>query len=298
MSADDLGASMTTVCASCGIAEINDVKLKDCNSCDLVRYCSDECQKNHKSEHEEECKKRATELRDELLFRQPESSFLGDCPICCLPLPLDMKKSTMYECCSKVICIGCHHANEIREEIEIRHTCPFCRKPGAERKEEAYKQRMKRVEADDPVALCVEGALQYNKKDYFKAFEYYAKAAELGNIDSHFKLAVMYDLGLHVKMNGEKKKYHLVEAAIGGHPMARYNLGVFEWNKGDKERAVKHFVISATQGHDLSMKTLMDTFRRGLISKEDLAAALRAHQAAVDATKSPQREAAEKYHRK
>ena len=72
MSADDHRASdMTTVCASCGIAEIDDVKLKECDDCDLARYCGDECQKNHETEHKEECKKRAAELRDELLFKQP-----------------------------------------------------------------------------------------------------------------------------------------------------------------------------------------------------------------------------------
>jgi len=36
----------------------------------------------------------------------------------------------------------------------------------------------------------------------------------------------------------------------------------------------------------------MEAFRNGLVSKDDLAAALRAHQAAVDATKSPQRDIA------
>ena len=39
--------------------------------------------------NEAERRKRAAVLRDELLFKQPESSHLGDCPICCLPLPLD-----------------------------------------------------------------------------------------------------------------------------------------------------------------------------------------------------------------
>eukprot|EP00986_Skeletonema_menzelii_P008758 scaffold3801_cov150-Skeletonema_menzelii.AAC.8 len=38
---------------------------------------------------------------------------------------------------------------------------------------------------------------------------------------------------------------------------------------------------------------LMVAFKDGLVSKENLASALRAHQAAIDATKSPQREAAE-----
>ena len=56
-------------CASCGIIEVDDVKLKECDGCDLVKYCSDECREDHKSEHEEACKKRAVELHDELLFK-------------------------------------------------------------------------------------------------------------------------------------------------------------------------------------------------------------------------------------
>ena len=102
-------------CASCGIAEIDDIKLKECDDCDLVTYCSDECQRQHKSEHEEDCKKRAAELRDELLFKQPESSHLGDCPICLIPLPIaHNSKYFMWACCCKIICDGCNYANKIR----------------------------------------------------------------------------------------------------------------------------------------------------------------------------------------
>ena len=123
---------VTSCCASCGITEIDDITLVECDGCDLVRYCSDECREDHKSEHEDECMKRAAELRDELLFKQPESSHLGDCPICSLPMPFDMSKSTIYSCCSKVICDGCNHANKIREkEMRRQYTCLFCRKPNA-----------------------------------------------------------------------------------------------------------------------------------------------------------------------
>jgi len=293
MSADKV---VVMCCASCGIAEVDDIKLKECATCDLVRYCSDECQKNHKSQHEEDCKKRAAELRDELLFKQPESSHLGDCPICMIPLSLDISKSPMMTCCSKVICNGCDHANDSREEMaSLEPKCPFCRQPVPTR-EECNRNRMKRIEANDPVAMNQEGVRQYHNRDYSSAFKYCSKAAELGDAAAHYQLSNLYDDGHGVEKDRGKEMYHLEEAAIGGHPSARYNLGIEEWNNGHTERAVKHFIIAAAHGHDGSTKALIDDFRRGFVGKEDLAAALRAHQAAIDATKSPQREAAETYY--
>ena len=82
-------------CACCGIAEIDDIQLVPCDDCDLVKYCGDDCQELHRSEHAGKCKMRAAELRAELLFKQPESTHMGDCPICSLPLPLDGSKSGM-----------------------------------------------------------------------------------------------------------------------------------------------------------------------------------------------------------
>ncbi len=42
------------------------------------------------------------------------------------------------------------------------------------------------------------------------------------------------------------------------------------------------------------LNMIKDLFVKGIVSKEDYDAALRGHQAAVDATKSPEREEAEK----
>src|SRR5210317_1414411 len=95
---------MEEVCASCGIAAIIDnVTLKKC-ACNLVKYCSVDCQLNHRPQHKKACKKRLTEIRDVVLFRMPDESHLGECPICCLPLPLDATKSIMMPCCTKRIC--------------------------------------------------------------------------------------------------------------------------------------------------------------------------------------------------
>eukprot|EP00984_Skeletonema_dohrnii_P017628 scaffold8077_cov98-Skeletonema_dohrnii-CCMP3373.AAC.1 len=69
---------MMLCCASCGISEGDDIKLKTCTACKSARYCSVKCQKEHRPKHKRACKKRAAELHDEMLFKQPESAHYGD----------------------------------------------------------------------------------------------------------------------------------------------------------------------------------------------------------------------------
>jgi hypothetical protein len=286
-----------TSCASCGMAEIDDIKLKKCTACQLVRYCGVECQRNHRPKHKKACKKQAAELRDELLFKQPESTHLGDCPICMIPLPIDVKKSIMMMCRSNVVCNGCAHANRVRRMQEsLDRTCPFCRKP-VPTEEEVEGYRMTRIEANDPVALEQMGTKYYKKEDYSSAVEYFTKAAGLGDVEAHYKLACCYKLGHDVEKDEKRELYHFEEAAIGGHPRARYYLVCIEGKNGKFDRATKHFIIAANQGYDGAIEMLRGHYVKGKISKENFAAALRAHQAAVDATKSPQREAAEEFYR-
>ena len=128
------------------------------------------------------------------------------------------------------------------------------------------------------------------KGNYSRAFKHYAKAAESGNASAHLRLAGLYQDGKGVQKDVGKMIYHLEEAAIAGHPDARYSLGKHEYKNYNLVRAVKHFIIAAKQGHDASMKALLEAFKDGFISKEELAATLRAQKAAVDATKSPERE--------
>ena len=82
------------------------------------------------------------------------------------------------------------------------------------------------------------------------------------------------------------------EAAIGGYAEARHNLGAFEGRNKKYERATKHWIIAASMGHDESLEYLKKNYANGFVTKEEFASALRAHQAAVDATKSPMREEA------
>ena len=286
-------------CANCGIAEVDEIKLTECPDCKSVRYCSDKCQQEHRQQHDEECKKRVAELHDEILFRQPESTHLGDCPLCFLPMPLDAKKYLFYSCCSKDICKGCTYANYMsnsNDEVKA-NSCPFCRTVAPGDKEDARKKIMKRIEANDTAAMTQMGGKFRDEGDYASAFEYYTKAAELGDLDAHYYLGNMYRDGKGVEKDEEKEVYHLEKAAVGGHAGARHNLACYEGRNGRFDRAVKHLVIAANQGLGDSTKLLWRQYADGHITKNELEAAIRAHQAAVDAMKSPQREGAEAFFR-
>ena len=162
---------------------------------------------------------------------------------------------------------------------------------------------MKRIMANDPVAIFNQGREHEGKGDYIKAVENYEKAIELGNlegprlgsVEAHFRLSTMYREGRGVEKDTGKEIFHLEESAIGGHPIGRFTLGRHEYINGDPKRAGKHWIIAVTQGDEYALKVLMKKFKKkkGLVDKKDLAAALRAHQTAVDATKSPQREVAD-----
>ncbi len=293
MSSEEAAAEVC--CADCGKAEVDDVKLKDCDDgCDLVKYCSDICQGNHREQHEEECKKRLAELRDDDLFTMPEGSHLGECPICFLPLPLDESKSAFMTCCSKTICNGCTYANTKREFVAgLEQRCAFCREPLPKTQEEFDKNIMERVKKNDPVAMRFMGNERRCEGDYGNALKYLTKAAGLGDAGAHFSLSCMYLEEDGVEMDKKKAVHHLEEASIRGHPKARHNFGAVEANNGRFERARKHFIIAANLGYHDSLQPLKDFYAKGNASRVDYADALRAYQAAVEATKSSGRERAE-----
>ena len=194
-----------------------------------------------------------------------------------------------------MICIGCEYCNQRREvEGRLKHSCPFCRRPVPKSRTEAITREKKRADLGDPVALRQVGALRFRDRDYKCAFGNYMKAAELGDADAHYQLSLLYDEG-RVEKDEKKRLYHLEKAVIGGHPLARYNLGCKEWKDRQHDRAIKHFTIAAKLGSDESLAALKQLYEKGFISKEDFATARLAHQGAVDATKSPQREAAKEF---
>jgi len=286
------------VCANCGKAQVDGTKkvFKKC-ACNLVKYCNDNCQENHRPHHEETCKQQLSKLRrDNQLFTQNEETHVGDCPICALPIRLEHGKYVVNDCCSKMICCGCDFHNQFREVkmgLENERKCIFCRQPVPSSKKIALDHQKRRVEADDPDAITLLGAKRYHDGDYRSAYEYWSKAATLGSIDAHYNLSLLYGTGQGVEKDATKEVHHLEVAAIAGHTIARHNLGCNEGRKGNMERSKSHFIIGANLGDDHCLKAIQGYFKSGIVTNEEYAAALCAHQAAIDAAKSPQREEAE-----
>ena len=245
--------------------------------------------------HEEEIERerRAAELHDEKLFKQPPPA--EDCPICMLLLPSLDTGSKYKGCCGKTICSGCVHAVAIRDGGAC--LCPFCRTPApAPTPDELVAQAKKRMEVDDAEAIYSLGSCYYNgvygfPQNHNKALELWHRAAELGHAPSHFNIGIAYLNGNGVERD-KKKAVHYELAAMGGHVRARHNLGAIEFNAGNMDRAVKHHMIAAGSGYNVSLENIKQMFMDVQATKDDYAKALRSYQANLVEIKSAQRDEA------
>ena len=282
---DDNGVEETRGCSAPAAAACNDdATVKDERVRQQIPHEEEEEAKNVVEQQLTEDESRD----DEILFRQPESTHLGDCPICCLPMSVGRHQYSIMNCCCKILCVGCSSEDyKLRREHRRDHTCPFCRVQLGETNNSNAKRM---AAANDVLALQNLGTEHYKKKKYAKALKFLSRAAELGDAESNYYLSLAYRDGNGVEENKKKSISHLKQAAIGGHPSARFHLGCYECAVNKFDRAVKHFIIAANHGHDYSIEALKGCYKAKVISKEDFAAALRAHHGAVNEATSPQRE--------
>ncbi|KAL7540210.1 hypothetical protein ACHAXR_009949 [Thalassiosira sp. AJA248-18] len=285
-----MSAADVSQCAACGKG--GDC-LKACAACKLVKYCNVTCQKAHRPKHKKECKKRASEIFDEALFKTPPPN--EDCPICYLRLPLCESEKKYQPCCGKMICLGCVYADIIATR-STEQICPFCRAP-APTSDEAVDERIrKRIEAGDAGAMYNLGCNYFEgdgvPQDYDKALELWHQAAKLGCARSRCNVGHAYVTGEGVEEDEKKAKYHWELGAMGGEVSARHNLGVLELDTGNMNRAMRHLMISSGFGNDDSLTKVRYGFSEGYVTKYDFEKALRAHKESKDEMQSDQRDAA------
>jgi len=198
-------------------------------------------------------------------------------------------------CCGKGICDGCIYADSKASSNEP--ACPFCRELVAWDEEEAIQRIKSRVTVNDAEAMHQLGCHYYNgamglPQDMTKAVELWFQAAELGSNVAHSALGLSYYAGEGVEIDMKKSNYHFEIAAMAGNEEARHNLGIFEAESGNMNRAIKHWMISATAGNDLSMKEIKEALGLGYghVTKDEYEKTLRGFIVSVKETRSEDRD--------
>ncbi|EJK45510.1 hypothetical protein THAOC_35874 [Thalassiosira oceanica] len=232
------------------------------------------------------------------LLNEGHERWEGDrCPICFLFIGLPTgKHSRMNVCCMKSVCEGCILAAKQRG---IYDRCPFCRTPLPSDGTSELAMIQKRVDKRDALAIHQLGQKYCygnlgSSKDVPRAIELWSEAAGLGSVDAHYQLGVTYYDGDGVQEDKPMGILHWQQAAMKGHAMGRHNLGVVEFNNGNYELAVQHWMISAKMGYERSLNDIKEMFMEGQATKAQYAEALRGFGDAVEEMKSHHREEAKR----
>ena len=77
-----------------------------------------------------------------------------------------------------------------------------------------------------------------------------------------------------------------------GNERARHNLSLVEKEAGNIDRVLKHLMIAAGSGFNLSLGKIKRLYTEGLATKDDYMKALQLYQTYLDEIKSPQRDEA------
>ncbi|EJK62967.1 hypothetical protein THAOC_16402 [Thalassiosira oceanica] len=156
-----------------------------------------------------------------------------DCPICSLPLPLEMDQTVFKVCCMNLVCNGCIVAAEKRGMDD----CPFCRAPTPD-ESQLLAMIQKRVDAGDPAAMWHLGTHYADGSyglttDVTRTVELYERAAKIGFRDAHCSLGCLYHVGTDVEKDTARAIRHYEAAAVKGVVTARHNLGYVEYEAGN-----------------------------------------------------------------
>jgi len=222
----------------------------------------------------------------------------GDrCPICFLLIELTVNgHSKIYACCMKRLCNGCILAARQRG---ILGSCPFCRTKVPADDASELEMIQKRVHKKDAEAMKVLGDKYFSgdlglAKDVSRAIELWTEAAELGSVEAHNELGIVYYNGNGVEENKSSSIHHWQQAAMKGHVLGRHDLGIAEQDKANYELAVQHWMISAKMGCEMSLTGIKEMFIDGHATKAQYFDALKGYQDAAGEAKSPQRKEAKR----
>jgi TPR repeat protein len=157
----------------------------------------------------------------------------------------------------------------------------------------------KRVYADDAVAILQLGGYHLNghevsgiKIDLEKAVKLFHRASELGCAEAYHQLGNAYEKGCGVSKDVAKARQHYEKGAIGGYVNSRFNLGCYDANHGNFDRAMKHYLIAASQGQVDAVKNIKEIMDMGYATQDHHAEAHRGYKQYLDEVRSDRRDSA------
>ena len=240
----------------------------------------------------------ARNLEQRLMASGHERTEGDACSICFLLIELRVNEhSKMNFCCMKRLCDGCILEAQRRG---MNNTCPFCRTPVPADDASQLAMMKKRVDKVDAEAITLLGDEYYHgdllglAKDVPQAIELWTEAAELGSLDAHNQLGIVYYTGDGIEEDKTRGTHHWQQAAMEGHVESRDYLGFVESKNKNYDLAVQHWMIAAKMGHEKSLNNIKSMFKEGHATKAQYAEALLGYRDASEEMKSPQREEAKR----
>ena len=251
-----------------------------------------------------------------------------ECPICCHVLPIANNESVYNPCCGKIICNGCIVG---RQRAQLENTgyivdgitpeekqfmlimdhwsnvCPFCRSKDPEDEEGYLERLLNRInicnDEDYTVALIKLGFYHLRGKGGLpqsiqKAEELFQQAYDLDNPDAAWHLFKLYER--HHPDQKEKKMEYVRQGETLGDFACVLVLGDLAYKSNNYAEFTRLCMKGGRLGDDNARDNLMDNFtelsKAQLLSKDDLAITLRAHQAVNDEMKTVQRGYGKRFH--
>lgn len=202
-------------------------------------------------------------------------------------------------CCLKDICIGCC--------TKTLGKCPFCKEDTRKYSlsntlllhlrniEENSSDDNERIIARNMLASSYDIGRWGNPQDSKLAHEMWTQSLDIGpSKDAHYNLSQSY--GKYHKKRGvqkdEKKEiYHMEEAAMLGDAAARCQLGKYEVERGNYDRAKRHLILSAAAGCESCMEKLRLGNKQGVVSNKEYKKTLCKHIESLKLTRSAERDA-------
>ena len=221
-----------------------------------------------------------------------------ECPICMLPLPYDDNEITFMPCCGKHICSGCIHKGVLTDLANgtPKHEtakCSFCR----QKPKNSIKELKKLMKRDNSQAF-MQMVFRYNQGEGViqsdtRALEMLTKAAEFGEAEAFAQLGKYYENGNVIEQDLSKSLEFYELGAKKGSINCHQQLAVFHWRNGNFHKNIQHIKVAASAGDKVSMGALTRFYKDNkdkLLSKDELAQTLRAHQASLNEMKSKERD--------